>query len=99
MADETTSPELGLEGGSELSRQGICQGHPGSAKVNIGAAFQRLTRCAFLFLELVYLSSFARARAESALAKDLQARARYTKRYTGELNLTASDAEECTYLC
>lgn len=32
MAETTTSPERGLEGESELSRQGIWQGHSGSCK-------------------------------------------------------------------
>ena len=32
MAETTTSPEPGLEGESELSRQGIWQGHSGSCK-------------------------------------------------------------------
>ncbi len=96
MAETTTSPEPGLEGECELSRQGIWQGHPGSCKGKYRRSVPTVDQMRFLFRELVYSSSLARARASSrALAKNLKEGLPGpddTERDIRELNLTDSEA-------
>lgn len=96
MAETTTSPERGLEGESELSRQGIWQGHSGSCKGKYRRGVPTVDQMCISVPGVGLLKQLsAGARLESGVSKEFArgfAGPGDTKRYTGELDLTASDA-------
>ena len=95
MAETTASPEPGLEGESELSRQGIWQGHSDSCKGKYRRGVPTVDQMCISVPGVGLLKQLSGARLESGVSKEFARRFAGpddTKPYTGELDLTASEA-------